>query len=91
MNLWLLEGWDSKGVWEGQVHTATFKMYNQQRPTLCIVHGTLLNIMRQPGWEGSLGENGYILSMAEFLPCSLATITALFVNQLHTTIQNKKF
>ena len=60
MNLWLLEGWDSKGVWEGQVHTTTFKMYNLQRPILCIVHGTLLNIMWQPGWEGSLGENGYI-------------------------------
>ena len=26
----------------------------------CIAHGTLLNIMWQPGWEGSLGENGYM-------------------------------
>ena len=26
----------------------------------CIAQGTLLNIMWQPGWEGSLGENGYI-------------------------------
>ena len=24
------------------------------------VHGTLLNITWQPGWKGSLGENGYI-------------------------------
>ena len=23
-------------------------------------HGTLLNVMCQPGWEGSLGENGHI-------------------------------
>ena len=60
MNLLLLEGRDSKGVWEGQVHTATFKMDDQQGPKLYIVHGTLLNIMWQPGWEGSLGENGYI-------------------------------
>ena len=22
--------------------------------------GTLLNVMWQPGWEGSLGENGYM-------------------------------
>ena len=22
--------------------------------------GTLPNVMRQPGWEGSLGENGYM-------------------------------
>ena len=26
----------------------------------CIVHGTLLSVMWQPGWEGSLGENGYM-------------------------------
>ena len=25
-----------------------------------IVHGTLLNIMCQPGWEWGLGENGYM-------------------------------
>ena len=25
---------------------------------LCAAHGTLLNVMRQPEWEGSLGENG---------------------------------
>ena len=60
MNLWLLEGWDSKGVWEGQVHTATFKTDNQQGPTLCAVHGTLLKVMWQPGWDGSLGVNGYM-------------------------------
>ena len=27
--------------------------------------GTLLSAMQQPGWEGSLGENGYIIGMAE--------------------------
>ena len=26
----------------------------------CIAQGTLLNVMQQPGWEGSLGENGYM-------------------------------
>ena len=25
--------------------------------TYCIAHGTLLNVMQQPGWEQSLGEN----------------------------------
>ena len=25
----------------------------------CIAQGTLLNVMWQPGWEGSWGENGY--------------------------------
>ena len=23
-------------------------------------HGTLLSVIRQPGWEGNLGENGYM-------------------------------
>ena len=32
-------------------------MDNQQGPT--VEHRTLLNVMQQPGWEGSLGENGY--------------------------------
>ena len=27
---------------------------------LLITQGTLLSIMWQPGWEGSLGENGYM-------------------------------
>ena len=43
-------------VWDGYVHTAVFKMDNQQGPT---ARGTLLNFMCRLGWEGSLGENGY--------------------------------
>ena len=27
---------------------------------LHIAQGTLLNFMRQPGWEGTLGVNGYM-------------------------------
>ena len=27
---------------------------------LCIAQGTLLNVIWQPGWEGSLGENEYM-------------------------------
>ena len=50
------EGRDSQGVWDGHVHTAVFKMDNQQG----IAHGTLLNDTCQPGWEGSLGKNGYM-------------------------------
>ena len=57
MNLRLPGGRDSQGLWEGHVHTAVFKMDNQQRP---IAHGTLLNVTCQPGWEGGLGENGYM-------------------------------
>ena len=38
MNLGLLAGEDgerdNQGVWDGQVHTAVFKMDNQQGPTI---------------------------------------------------------
>ena len=33
-NLWLLGEGDSSGLWEGHVHTAIFKMDNQQGPTV---------------------------------------------------------
>ena len=26
----------------------------------CMAQGTLFNVMWQPGWEESLGENGYV-------------------------------
>ena len=32
----------------------------QPKRTYCIAPGTLLNIMWQPGWEGSWGENKYM-------------------------------
>ena len=38
--------------------------------------GTLLNVMWQPGWEGSLGENGYMY-MYGCVPDSDATIILL--------------
>ena len=36
-------------------------MDNQQGPTVYhMEHETLFIVMWQPGWEGSLGENGYM-------------------------------
>ena len=32
----------------------------KMRKCYCTIHGTLLNVMWQPGWEGSLGENRYM-------------------------------
>ena len=59
MNLTVVRGKagerDSQGVCDGHVHTAIFKMGNQHR-----LIGTLLNVMCQPGWQGGLGENGYM-------------------------------
>ena len=56
---WLPGGWESQGVWDGDVHTDIFKMDNQTK-TCCIAQGTLPSVMQQPGWKGSLGENGYM-------------------------------
>ena len=47
--------------------------------TYCIAHGTLLNVMWQTGWEGSLGEN---ICMTESLRCQPEAITTLFVDWL---------
>ena len=56
----------------------------------CIAQGILLNVIWQPGWEGSLEEKGYIyICMAEFLCCLLETTTTLLIG--YTPIKSKKF
>ena len=40
-------------------------------------HGTLLSVMWQPGWEGSLGRMDTSIYLAESLCCSPETITIL--------------
>ena len=52
-----------------------------------MAQGTLVNVMWQPGCEGSLGEMD--TCMAESLHCSPETITTLLIS--YTPIQNKKF
>ena len=49
-------GRDSWGAGDGHIHTAIFKMDNQQWPT----QRSLFNVVWQPGWERSLGENRYV-------------------------------
>ena len=71
-----MEGRDIQGVWDSHVHTAIFKMDNQQGLN-CIAQGTLLNVMWQPGWKGSLGENRTRLCMAESVCCPPEIITSL--------------
>ena len=52
------EGRDSQGVWDGHVHTAIFKMNNQQRPTIQTQNSAQCYVA---GWMGGcLGENGYM-------------------------------
>ena len=63
MNLWVPGGREWR---EGIVREFGMDMYTLlylkwiANKDLLIAHGTLLNIMWQPGWEGSLGENGYM-------------------------------
>ena len=70
-----------QGVWDGQVKPSR---------TCCVAHGILLSALWQPGWEGSLGENGHVyVYMAEsphYLPGTTATLLISY-----TPIQNKKF
>ena len=51
-------------------------MDNQQGP-ICITHGSLLSVMWQFEWEGSLGKNGYMY-MYGWVP-SLSTIATLLI------------
>ena len=69
-------------------YTLLYLTHNQQGPTHFIAQGTLLNIMWQPRWEGSLGENGYMYMYGWVPCCSPKTITLLIS---YTPIQNKKF
>ena len=82
------EGWDSQGVWDGHVHTEIFKMVNKQRP-ICTAHGTLPNVIWQPGRKWGLIENASCICMAESLCCSPETITMLLTG--YAPMQDKKF
>ena len=61
-------------------------MDNQQGPT---ARGTLLNVICQPRWEGSLGENEYKNVYGGIPPYSPETITTLSISC--TLTQNRKF
>ena len=39
---------------------AAFPSFSFKNYLLATAQGTLLNVKWQPGWEGSLGENGYV-------------------------------
>ena len=54
-----------------------------------MAQGILLNVMCQSGWEGSLGENGYMHIMTESLCCPPETITTLFLSWLYPNTKQK--
>ena len=51
---------------EGRVKELVMDMYTllclnvHTTVSYCTAHRALLSVMWQPGWEGSLGENGYM-------------------------------
>ena len=60
MNFWLPRGRRGKRDSECGIDVYTLLFFKWITRTYCIVQGTLLNVMWEPGWEGSLGENGYM-------------------------------
>ena len=55
----------------------------------CPAQGALVNVMRWPGWEGSLGRMDTCIRMAESLRCSPETTTTLLIGYI--SIQNERF
>ena len=66
-------GKDSYGVWDGHGHTVIFK----RAETYPIAHGTLLNVIWQPGLRGVWGRMDTCICMAKSLHCSPETITLI--------------
>ena len=78
MDLWLPErnnrGRDYQGLWNRPVHTAVFKMDNQQGPT--IEHRKLCSVLYSClGGRGVGGRMDPCICMAESLCCPPETIT----------------
>ena len=79
MNLWLLE---CGIVCGGHVHTAVFKMDNQQGPTVLPKNSVQCYVA---AWMGREFGGGWIHIYVQLNPlcCSPETTTTLFVNQLY--------
>ena len=76
------KGRESYQVWDGHVHTAIFKMDNQQGPA--VQHMELWSMFcGSLHGRGVWGRVDTGICVAESLCCSPEGITALFVNQLH--------
>ena len=60
------------------MHSAVFKMEKGIR-SYCRAQGTLLSVMWQPVWEGSLGRRDTCICMSESLCCLPETTTPLLI------------
>ena len=80
-------GRDNQEVWDGHVHTAVFKMDNQQAPA--VQHGELCSwSCGHLDGRGVWGRMDTCICVAQSLHCSPETITILLID--YTPIQNKK-
>ena len=76
-------GRDSQGVWDGHVHMYLKWVTNK---ALYTGQGILLGDRWQPGWEGSLGEHGYMY-MYGWVPLLSTWNHQNIVNQLYSNIK----
>ena len=65
----------NKGVWS----VALRLKVRLQKRSCCAAQGTLLSVIWQPGWEGSLGRMDTCMYMAESLCCSPEAVTTLLI------------
>ena len=78
-----MRGRDDEGVWGGHVHTAKFKMDNQQG--LTVEHMELCAMVcASLDGRGVWGRMDTRICMAEFLCCSPETITTLLTGYTST-------
>ena len=59
--------WGRRGVWDGHVHFAVFKMDNQQGPT--VWHVELSSCHVAVWMRGASGENGYMYILGRMDAC----------------------
>ena len=84
------EGWGERIVREFGTDRYTLLYFKWITNKDCTAHGTPQNVMWQPGWEGSLGENGYCICMAESLCHPPEMITTLLITVFQYKIKSLK-
>ena len=71
------------------LYTLLYLKWITNKDLLYIAHGTLLNVIWQPAWEWSLGENG-CMYMAVHLHCSPETVPTLLIGYTLIKINSEK-
>ena len=83
------EGWGERRVREFGTDTYTLLFLKWITNNYCVVQRTLINVKWQPGWEGSLGEKGYMY-MYGWVPLLSTRNYHNIVNWLYLNTKLKK-